>query len=482
MVEIASGVRAASAPQGQALLLAGQSFVARVLAESDGTLLRLMSAQGPLTLPVSKMLRPGTQVRIDVANGPQGPAVTVTVLPATAPQNASSQGWPGAATTLSQRLSQDQTSQQAARSGQDQTSQQAVRSGQGQTASPPPASALQPAVTQPTGRAATVTNALPLAAAADSQTSQPQQTDRASAQALAQSLQGQSIRGQGALAPALATIAAVAASQEGDMPRPVRLAVGEVLQRMMPLDKPLTPDVLRSHIQQSGVFREGQMAAGLPVGLDLKTALLDLTKALGAMPRRVSDDPLERPNVPRRGAVPSPQGALAIPELSGNVATGLESLKSASEGALDRLRLLQIASRPDRAEIGAPAPAQGQVQLEVPYRLGEQVGVISMLIEPDADEEDRQRSRAGKGRTWRLSFALDVEPLGPVHGEVRVRGLETTVGLWAERPETTRAFLDASSELKSALSEASLEVGDVSMRRGSPPQRASTLQHLDRQA
>ncbi len=470
MVEIASGVRAASAPQGQALLLAGQSFVARVLAESDGTLLRLMSAQGPLTLPVSKMLPPGTQVRIDVANGPQGPAVTVTVLPATAPQNASSQGWPGAATTLSQRLSQDQTSQQAARSGQ------------GQTASPPPASALQPAVTQPTGRAATVTNALPLAAAADSQTSQPQQTDRASAQALAQSLQGQSIRGQGALAPALATIAAVAASQEGDMPRPVRLAVGEVLQRMMPLDKPLTPDVLRSHIQQSGVFREGQMAAGLPVGLDLKTALLDLTKALGAMPRRVSDDPLERPNVPRRGAVPSPQGALAIPELSGNVAAGLESLKSASEGALDRLRLLQIASRPDRAEIGAPAPAQGQVQLEVPYRLGEQVGVISMLIEPDADEEDRQRSRAGKGRTWRLSFALDVEPLGPVHGEVRVRGLETTVGLWAERPETTRAFLDASSELKSALSEASLEVGDVSMRRGSPPQRASTLQHLDRQA
>lgn len=470
MVEIASGVRAASAPQGQALLLAGQSFVARVLAESDGTLLRLMSAQGPLTLPVSKMLPPGTQVRIDVANGPQGPAVTVTVLPATAPQNASSQGWPGAATTLSQRLSQDQTSQQA------------VRSGQSQTASPPPASALQPAVTQPTGRAATVTNALPLAAAADSQTSQPQQTDRASAQALAQSLQGQSIRGQGALAPALATIAAVAASQEGDMPRPVRLAVGEVLQRMMPLDKPLTPDVLRSHIQQSGVFREGQMAAGLPVGLDLKTALLDLTKALGAMPRRVSDDPLERPNVPRRGAVPSPQGALAIPELTGNVAAGLESLKSASEGALDRLRLLQIASRPDRAEIGAPAPAQGQVQLEVPYRLGEQVGVISMLIEPDADEEDRQRSRAGKGRTWRLSFALDVEPLGPVHGEVRVRGLETTVGLWAERPETTRAFLDASSELKSALSEASLEVGDVSMRRGSPPQRASTLQHLDRQA
>jgi hypothetical protein len=474
VVEIASGVRASSAPQGQALLLAGQSFVARVLAESDGTLLRLMSAQGPLTLPVSKVLSPGTQVRIDVANGPQGPAVTVTVLPGTAPQAggqaAASQGWSGAATTLSQRLSQDQTSQLAARSVQ------------GQAPASTLSSALQPSVSQPTGRTNTVANALPPSAAASIQNSQPQQTDRATAQALAQALQGHSMRGQAALAPALATIAAVAASQESDMPQPVRLAAGEVLQRLMPLDKPLTPDALRSQIQQSGVFREGQIAAGLPVGLDLKTALLDLTRTLGVIPRRMVDDTLERPNVPRRGATPSAQGALAIPEISASAATGSELLKSAAEGALDRLRLLQLASRPERAEIGAPAPAQGQVQLELPYRLGEQVGVVSMLIEPDPDEEDRQRSGAGKGRTWRLSFALDVEPLGPVHGEVRVRGLETTVGLWAERPETTRAFLDATSELKSALSEASLEVGDVSMRRGSPPQRASALQHLDRQA
>jgi len=86
---------------------------------------------------------------------------------------------------------------------------------------------------------------------------------------------------QGGLAPLMADLAQV--EQNPTLPAPVRAAIGQVLDLQMPLDGPLTAEVVARAVTQSGLFLEAHLAAaspGAPIPPDVKAALLTLQQAL----------------------------------------------------------------------------------------------------------------------------------------------------------------------------------------------------------
>ena len=452
MVDALPAIAPKAPTTGEASLVPGRAFVARVMADTDGVLLRLMTAQGTLTLPraeaTAKALTPGTLVRVEVSGAAARPLVTLTALPAQA-------ATPGAPVAGGLALPAE-GAPAASRAGGAPAPAPATppagplagaRSGPGPT---PPAQAITPATPGPAN--------------------------------LGAALGDVAARGQSALGPALATIAAAADAPDPALPAPVRAAVAEVAARVLPLDTAPTARAVQAAVQASGVFRDARLAAGVPMpgAPDLKSSLLDLAKSLALVMPRPATEARERPEAPRRGAPPTAQAPTMVPEILAAGGVGEQALKQAAEGALDRLRLLQLASRGERID-GAPPAAQSAptLHVELPWRLGEQMGVVALAIERDREEEKREARRGRHGRVWRLQFGMDIEPLGPIHGEVKLVGLEATIGLWAERAETTRAFLDASGELKAALAEVSLEVGDIAMRKGQPPARPERLAHVD---
>lgn len=427
----------------------GQTTLARVLAQSDATLLRLMTPGGTITLPQgggTAAFPPGTQVRVSVTLDPSG-APRVTVAPVAAEPQAT-----------------------------------VARPGSAAPAIPGSAPSLPP----PAARPAAPEAAVRVERGASATTPAPVEPAAPAARDLLQALAPRSVAGQTALPRALAPIVAAAEAPAGSLPEPVRAAAGRVQALLLPLDRPPTPAAIAEAVARSGVLRETTLARADRPPADLKSTLLDLVRAIGALaPRPPAEDlPRERPPVPRRGQTP----AASAPERVGAAPAAdmaLPALKEAAEGALDRVRLLQIASSADGPEAPlATTPGTTSLSAEVPVRLGDQIGVMAFAI----DAEDERRG-AGEGpeahrRVWRLTFAIDLEPLGPVHGQVRLQDGDAAITLWAERADTARAFLDAAPELRRDLAAADLAVVDVAVKRGQPPQRpeARAGRALDLQA
>ncbi|MDD3837036.1 MAG: flagellar hook-length control protein FliK, partial [Phenylobacterium sp.] len=74
---------------------------------------------------------------------------------------------------------------------------------------------------------------------------------------------------------------------------------------------------------------------------------------------------------------------------------------------------------------------------------------------------------------WRVRFALDLEPMGPVEAQVVLRGAKAGVTLWVERPETARKLAREGERLTSALARASFEA-ELAVRQGPAPRVAAT--------
>ena len=84
-------------------------------------------------------------------------------------------------------------------------------------------------------------------------------------------------------------------------------------------------------------------------------------------------------------------------------------------------------------------------------------------------------------RAWRVRFTLDVEPMGPVHAQISLKGVRASVNLWAERGTSAARLREHAALLREALKEAEFEPGDVVVRKGAPPQaQAAAGRFLDR--
>ncbi|GGE29936.1 ABC transporter ATP-binding protein [Agaricicola taiwanensis] len=263
------------------------------------------------------------------------------------------------------------------------------------------------------------------------------------------------------------------------LPPTIAAAAAKVLGARLPLDRPVTGEDIARALADSGVMFEAKLAAGAPpaqVAGDLKGALLLLRNALKSFlgdtamagPEALATSK-DAPSPPLRGDPPSAQrpatatiDAEAAPEEIGR------TLLQQTEGALARTRLSQIASLPDDSTPLKPA-GPAPLHVEIPVVLGQQNAVAQFTVERDGSG---RADEARTGSLWRMRFALDVEPMGPVHALVTLRGEAATVTLWAERPETASELSAASSDLRRSLDDAAFAVEDVVVRRGAPPKPA----------
>ena len=122
---------------------------------------------------------------------------------------------------------------------------------------------------------------------------------------------------------------------------------------------------------------------------------------------------------------------------------------------------------------------QGQRWLtELPLAM--QAGIAMMPLHVEK-EPPRQGTQEVQAAIWRVRFALDVEPMGPLQGVVTLQGRQVGVSLWALREETSRLLRQAAPGLQAALLGASFEDGGVEVHLGQPRVLQPTAgQFLDR--
>jgi len=326
-----------------------------------------------------------------------------------------------------------------------------------------------------------------------------------SPRAVAGPLLGEALAHQDGLAPLFANLRGL---RDGAislvLPKPLLGLADRVLARALPVERrPVTATMLKDAVRGSGLFMEARSAVGTqaPAQTDLKAGLQTLRESLvslvGALapaaagkpdrpvsgltarPERqqqAAPDVHSRPAPPRRDGPLAPQ-PVAEPSLHAgddpfSIAT---ALLDQTDAALDRLTLSQYASlpaEPSRAEHGQ------RWHVEIPLAFQQGTAVLPLAVEKDPP---RPGAPEGTAPLWRIRFALDVEPLGPMQGVVTLRNREVGVTLWAEREETSRLLRGAAPGLESALTGADFSQGRVDIHTGRPQTLQPTAgQFLDR--
>lgn len=172
------------------------------------------------------------------------------------------------------------------------------------------------------------------------------------------------------------------------------------------------------------------------------------------------------PNVPppAAGAPSKAQGTAAstLPEHA-DAALIAKSLVSGSDAALARQTLLQIASLPDPAVQNRNGEARWIFDLPVMTDQG--AAVAQVIIERDG----RTASGDAPHPVWRVQFALDIEPLGPVRANLAISGEHAWVTIGAERPDSLAKLQAQAGTLSDALQSQSLEA-DIAFQSGAGPQ------------
>jgi hypothetical protein len=236
----------------------------------------------------------------------------------------------------------------------------------------------------------------------------------------------------------------------------------------------LTAETLKAAVAASGVFFEQTLAKGQagPRQGDLKAILMALASLAPPDDGAPAEPapPAQRPGPPIRRDDPEARPATRAVTL--DPPNALRQLAESAGAALERVRLLQYASLDAKVD-GAPArtdPQPGQTRemmFELPFQVGRETHVVPFRITRDAPER-----RAGEGPSepvWKLSFAIAVEPIGPVHARLTLRGERLDVRLVAERPEIAARMAAASGDLRRALGgEGLIDLDGVTIEHGRP--------------
>jgi hypothetical protein len=143
-------------------------------------------------------------------------------------------------------------------------------------------------------------------------------------------------------------------------------------------------------------------------------------------------------------------------------------LMTATDAALSRQTLLQAASLPVqpvgptgvRTEDGGP-----RWNFEVPFATPQGTNVAQFEISRDGRSA---RPVDGVAPVWRARFSIDIDPIGPVHAQVSLRGTRTAVTLWAESADGAARLRAGAASLADALRAAELDAGDLVVRDGVP--------------
>ncbi|BCB19013.1 flagellar hook-length control protein FliK [Bosea sp. ANAM02] len=326
----------------------------------------------------------------------------------------------------------------------------------------------------------------------------------ATARAVAGPLLGPMLQHQAGLAPLFANLRAIAqGSISLALPKTLPPAIQQVLAQAMPAERqPPTAAKLKEAFQASGLFFDARQAAALPAprqgdlkaGLQaLRETLLPIIDALSPDPKAsrhehagaeqladpAATDQLARLAPPRRDGPLSPQPAVEPSLAPGEKPLAIaETLLDQTEAALDRIKLTQYASLPlEPARQDGAQPAQRWLA-EIPLAFQQGITMLPLQVERDAPRRD---AKGVSPPLWRIRFALDVEPMGPLQGVVTLQGRDVGVSIWAEREETSQLLRGAAPGLEGALLDADFASGAVDIHTGQPRVMQPTAgQFLDR--
>lgn len=249
-----------------------------------------------------------------------------------------------------------------------------------------------------------------------------------------------------------------------DLPPPVAQAALRVLAGRLNLDNgPPPAQAIKGAVIRSGIFLDPPKPGTPP---DARTALTQLRGALLAW---LGDDiapvapVMRRPPPPSRGAPPRGQP----PEPAAAASSGKDAgkaLLTQTEGALSRIRLMQLSSHaPDAARVASAPGVAAEWNLELPMMLGHELTMAHLQI-----ARDGKPKADAKERGWRLRFALKFSVLGEVGAQIAMLGSETSVTLWAEQDETAAVLEDMLPELAGTLAAKGLQLATLRVRRGVP--------------
>jgi hypothetical protein len=264
------------------------------------------------------------------------------------------------------------------------------------------------------------------------------------------------------------------APAEPAAPRPAALPSGETALAQTTL--PTSPDTIRNvqiirQIASALAATPEEPVSALPANsmsadeaTGLARTLASALTARDAAPQRPAAGPVAAPP-PYRGAPPAAQ-PVAAPSISSDAAPQeiADKLIAATDGALARTTLLQIASLPDQPD-QPRAEATQRWNFEVPLATPHGTSIAQFEVSRDA----RAARADPQARTWRARFSLDIEPMGPVHALIALSGARTSVTLWAERAATATRLNAHAPMLSEALRAAELEPADFSARLGTAP-------------
>jgi len=328
----------------------------------------------------------------------------------------------------------------------------------------------------------------------------------ATARAVAGPLLGPMLQRQDGLAPLFANLRALAQGTISlALPRTLPPAVQQVLAQAVPAERQApTAARLKEAFQASGLFLEARQAAGLPMprqgdlkaGLQaLRETLLPIVDSLSPNPKASrgdhggapsgdqqadpAHDPSARIAPPRRDGPLAPQAATEPSLTPGEKPLAIaETLLDQTDAALDRIKLTQYASLPlEPARQDGTQPAQRWLA-EIPLAFQQGISMLPLQVERDPPRRDAQ---GVSPPVWRIRFALDVEPMGPLQGVVTLQGRDVGVSIWAEREETSQLLRGAAPGLEGALLDADFASGAIDIHTGQPHVMQPTAgQFLDR--
>lgn len=224
------------------------------------------------------------------------------------------------------------------------------------------------------------------------------------------------------------------------------------------------PDRLRQAIEQSGVFLEARLLAGAPEGgemEDWKAALLRLQASLAGAPAprlRPANAPAAPPPLAQGGVVPQDRALapLVLADEAQAVWDLLGQLKGDVHAALARLEVAQLEA----------AKAQAWM-IEIPIRHADGHDVMQLRIGREPAEE----ATSGDPETvhpWTLGFAMAWPQAGAIQGELRLKGAQLDVRLWAEHHRTTQAIEAQFTPLRQRLASLGLTLNQLSCHTGLP--------------
>jgi hypothetical protein len=222
---------------------------------------------------------------------------------------------------------------------------------------------------------------------------------------------------------------------------------------------------------------------------DLKSLLL---RALQSLSPLASASPDSQPDSAPKAERPASPASTAdttrnTPREALNLAprahapNGAPELARLVEGAIERIKLHQIASLPDHPHLTVTDERVQSVRfaMQLPLAIhgpeNPETTMIGLLIEretrPDAANlviEDRDAQTEVEAAPWKVRIAVDLEETGPVQAEIALRGPRVAVTLWAERRATAEMARASIGQLHQALSAQNFDVGMLDIRDGRP--------------